>query len=103
MTPDTSWATATYTAGWGPGPYRLKLPARCRPPTCKARNFCAGPDGDGYEICLFSDGVVEMSPGHFVAVFGFDNPASTSLQPSVNQLHRSNRILVANPQPLTAD
>ena len=39
--------------------------------------MCGGDDGDG--ICLFSDGVVETSPGHFVAVFGYDNPAANSV------------------------
>ena len=75
--------------GWGynniPGrnAFHLKLPAG-QAATCSARNTCGGGDGD--PICLFSDGVVEASPGHFIAVFGYDNTAATSVHPSVNEV-----------------
>ncbi|HXU02668.1 MAG TPA: FG-GAP-like repeat-containing protein, partial [Polyangia bacterium] len=75
--------------------FRMQMPT-AREATCQSRGVCGGGDGDA--ICLYSDGVVEMSPGHFVAVFGFDNAASTSVQPSVNQV-RYDGNLVPSPQP----
>ena len=75
-------------AGWGTHagfdglrPFHLRLPSG-HVATCGSRSMCGGDDGDG--ICLFSDGVVETSPGHFVAVFGYDNPAANSVHPGVN-------------------
>ena len=62
--------------------FHLRLPPG-QAATCQARGVCGGGDGDA--ICLYSDGVVETSPGHFVAVFGFDNASSTSVQPSINE------------------
>ena len=50
--------------------------------------------GDG--ICLFSDGVVALPNGRFVAVFGYDNPSASSLQPAINQVSANP---VANPSP----
>ncbi len=65
--------------------------------TCQARTTCGGGDGDA--ICLYSDGVVETSPGHFVAVFGFDNASSTSVRPNVNEVRIDDGPPIANPQP----
>jgi RHS repeat-associated protein len=49
---------------------------------------------------LYSDGVVETWPHHFVAVFGFDNSSSNSVHPSVNELYRdTNTQPETNPQP----
>ncbi|HXU04886.1 MAG TPA: LamG-like jellyroll fold domain-containing protein, partial [Polyangia bacterium] len=74
---------------------RLQMPT-ARTATCESRGVCGGGDGDA--ICLYSDGVVETSPGHFVAVFGFDNASMASVRPSVNQV-RFDGTLVPNPQP----
>jgi len=84
-----------HTGMQGPRPFRIKLPTG-QSASCQARNMCGGGDGD--PICLYSDGVVETSPGHFVAVFGFDNASSTSVQPNVNEV-RLDGTVVANPQP----
>ena len=94
--PSLGWdlriATSINDAGMivGPGahggitaPYRVQLPSG-HDATCGARNICGGGDGDG--ICLYSDGVVDIGGGKFVAVFGFDNPASSSVRPNVNQV-----------------
>jgi len=73
-----------YWGGWGPSPFHLKVPAG-QAATCASRNACGGGDGDA--VCLFSDGVVETSPGHFVALFGYDNAAATSVHPTINEAH----------------
>ncbi|HXU00409.1 MAG TPA: hypothetical protein VN903_05425, partial [Polyangia bacterium] len=89
-------------AGYGPAshPFRLKLPPG-EAATCQARNVCGAGDSDS--ICLYLDGVVPVD-GHFVAVFGFDNGASTSVHPTINEVRRYDSAhpagaLVPNPQP----
>ena len=47
------------------------------------QNSC-GPSGG--EICLWADGVVATPDGHYVAVFGFQNGATASVHPTVNQV-----------------
>jgi len=79
----------------GPRPFRVRLPVG-QSATCQARITCGGGDGD--PICLYSDGVVETSPGQFVAVFGFDNASSASVHPNVNEV-RLDGTVVANPRP----
>jgi RHS repeat-associated protein len=87
-----------FPGGWGCSPYRVKLPPGAAA-SCTARNTCGGGDGD--PICLYSDGVVEMSPGHFVAVFGFDNPSSTTVQPTINEAHLVDPVGTPQPAPPT--
>ena len=106
--PAGGWSpTATFAindagdvVGWGffggnVSAYRVRVPMSGQA-TCQARAVCGGGDGDA--ICLYSDGVVEISPGHFVAVFGFDNASSNSVHPNINEV-RLNGDLVSNPQP----
>jgi RHS repeat-associated protein len=86
--------------GWGylagnVSAFHVRMP-QGQAATCQARDVCGGGDGD--TICLYSDGVVETSPGHFVAVLGFDNSSAASVQPTVNEV-RLDGNLVANPQP----
>src|SRR5262249_25601283 len=78
--------------------FRMQLP-KAHKASCEARAVCGGDDGDA--ICLFSDGVVETSPGHFVAVFGYDNASSSSVHPSINEtrLVRPDGTVVATQQP----
>jgi len=67
------------------------------PPTSQV--VCHG-DVSGDQICLFSDGIVEISQGHFVAVFGFDNPSSTTIQPTSNVVSLGPPLTpVPNPKP----
>jgi RHS repeat-associated protein len=86
--------------GWGflggnVSAFRIRMP-QGQAAVCQARSVCGGGDGDA--ICLYSDGVVETSPGHFVAVFGYDNPSSVTVQPTVNQVSIDG-IPNPNPQP----
>jgi RHS repeat-associated protein len=85
--------------GWGHkggnvSAFRVRLPAGGAA-MCEARGVCGG---SGDQICLFSDGVVETSPGHFVALFGYDNGSSSSVHPSVNEV-RLDGNLVTTPLP----
>jgi len=86
---------ANYRGGWGASPWHVRLPAG-QSAMCTARSTCGGGDGDS--ICLYSDGVAEVSPGHFIAVFGFANAAANSVHPSVNEV-RLDGSLVASPNP----
>jgi RHS repeat-associated protein len=54
--------------------------------------------GSGTAVCLRLDGVVDMGNGKFVAVFGHDSAAPTSIRPTQNEV-RMNGVLVTNPQP----
>ncbi len=101
---DLRIATSINDAGMivGPGthagvtaPYRLDLPVG-ESAICKARSTCGGDDGDA--ICLYSDGVAELPDGRLVAVFGFENASSATVQPTVNQVHLSGEFQ-PNPQP----
>jgi RHS repeat-associated protein len=85
-----------YTGGAGPTAYRMKLPAG-QAATCAARNTCGG-DVGGDGVCLYTDGVVETTPGHFVAVFGFDNASSVAVHPTLNEVRLDGNV-VTNPQP----
>ena len=73
--------------------FHLRLPAG-QAATCQARGICGG----GETICLYSDGVVEKPDGSFVAVFGYDSSATTSITPATNEV-RIDSMLVTNPQP----
>ncbi|HXU03376.1 MAG TPA: FG-GAP-like repeat-containing protein, partial [Polyangia bacterium] len=88
-------------AGWGyragvtgRSAFRVQLPS-ARAATCESRGVCGG---DGDAICLYSDGIAEVGEGRFMAIFGFDNAASTSVQPTVNEV-RYDGTLVLSPQP----
>jgi RHS repeat-associated protein len=107
--PSLGWdlriATSINDAGMivGPGthagvtaPYRMQLPPG-QAAICKARSTCGGDDGDA--ICLYSDGVVDVGGGKYVAVFGFDNAASVAVHPTINTVHLDNDPPTSNPQP----
>jgi RHS repeat-associated protein len=105
--PASGWNLRTTSAindsgdivGWGHlggnvSAYHVKLPSG-HALYCGQRTTCGG---DSDAVCLFSEGVVETSPGNFVAVFGYDNASTTSVHPATNQVH-INGSLQANPQP----
>src|SRR5262249_45984305 len=75
--------------------FRMQLPSANKA-SCDARAVCGG--GGGNPVCLYSEGVVETSPGHFVALFGWDNASSSAVQPAQNEV-RLDGDLVRNPQP----
>jgi RHS repeat-associated protein len=90
----TGWGTH---AGFGGSrPFHVRLPSG-HTATCASRSMCGGDDGDG--ICLYTDGVVETSPGHFVAVFGYDNPAANSVHPGVNVVRLDGNVVAPVPAP----
>jgi probable HAF family extracellular repeat protein len=86
--------SGTRTGFTGTRIFRMQLP-NAHKSSCEARAVCGGGNGDA--ICLFSDGVVELTPGHFVALFGYDNASSGPVVPAQNEI-RIDGNLVPNPQ-----
>jgi RHS repeat-associated protein len=65
---------------------------------CGAVNSCGGGGGAGDGVCLWTDGVVDVGGGQYVAVFGFQNPGTASVHPTTNQV-LVDGVVVTNPQP----
>src|SRR4029079_10396789 len=76
--------------------YRVQLPPG-EAAVCQARDVCGAGDTDS--VCLFSDGVVDLPDGRLVAIFGFDNASSTSVQPTQNEVSVNDGPALNNPQP----
>jgi RHS repeat-associated protein len=75
--------------------FRVRLPPG-EAVTCQAQPVCSGPNPD--PLCLYLDGVVDTGGGHFVAVFGYDNGGTGTIQPTTDTLLLDG-VTVSNPQP----
>ena len=70
--------------------------------TCASNNVChfgvcGGPD-PADNVCLRMDGIVEATPGTWIAVFGYDNNAKDVVVPEVDQ-YSVDGNLVSDPSP----
>ncbi|HXU01100.1 MAG TPA: SpvB/TcaC N-terminal domain-containing protein, partial [Polyangia bacterium] len=67
----------------GPLPFRLNLAPQAVACGGSANMCGGGPSGD---VCLWAEGVVDVGGGQYAGVFGFQNAATTSVHPAVNQV-----------------